>query len=99
MQLITKGDENDGDDVTSTHELTNEELVKYTAAFNKLKGSIEFDGRWGTQDNRDDHDPYVLYKDVLTVEEIDLLNEYMPGNEYGIHTFYGATVITGSYEL
>lgn len=104
--LLVKADENDADYVTEKRSISDDSLEKVREIINALKeGSkkVDRDGRtrieriaWGTGDCRaDDNDPYLLYalKGLLTIDEIEWFDQWLPHREHGIHTIESIEVI------
>lgn len=87
VQVYIKADTNDGDYITSEkrlYEKADIDTIRKVAAAIK---NCEAFHNWGMGEYcRDNESPYVVYKDVLTDDEIDLFNEYVPYGEYGIHS-------------
>lgn len=88
--LIIVGDENDADyitEITSVDETFDfERLEKISKTVQRSKQSHNW------MQNSDELDPYDLYKNILTDEEIDWLEEFIPQSEDGIHTIKSITL-------
>jgi hypothetical protein len=87
-EVVLKADTNDGDYVTSTSTVDVTAILKLESIIRNLKAAGEaYSITWGRGDMMGkDNDPRELYKDVLTSEEIEWLDEMLPFGEYGIHT-------------
>lgn len=82
--VIIEADYNDGDYITRTHEIENIETVEEIARiYNLIKPNH---CQWGRGDAGYDCRPEDLYDGILTLDEIDFFNSYLPHGEYGIHT-------------
>ncbi len=80
-ELVIEADTNDGDYVTSTNEITAEqveELKPILAAVKANKGH-----NWATGDIGDSSKEY---EGILTEDQIEWFNDLVPHGEYGIHT-------------
>lgn len=93
--IIIKADTNDGDYVYRMVEVDapiydreyRERLVRIGKALSETRGT------WGKGDQMDDgNDPFEVYKDTLSEEDIEWFNERTPSGEYGIHTVEAVTV-------
>lgn len=90
--IAVEADTNDADYVRS--------FIKLDKNFdiNRLKNIIEVlkqnDGTWYTGDLcYKDRDTRLIYKDKLTENDIDMMNSYIPGSDYGIHTITSIEII------
>jgi hypothetical protein len=93
--LFIQGDYNDGDYVSSKYKITDDDLQKIKEIVSVLKATSRGGGiRWETGDNIDKHDPYsYARRGILTIDEVELLNNYTPSHEHGIHTIDKIEVI------
>lgn len=94
--IVIEADINDADYITEFSVITDEDL-------NLLRPVIEVIKNCKQRPNWPDSDysnesPYELYEDVLTKEQIDLMRDYIPHGENGIHTIESIKVLTVSEE-
>lgn len=98
--LLIKADTNDGDYVTSEHEVEGflkDNLDVIVKVANAIKNCTNRHN-WQTGDC--EVTPLSeLYKDVLTEEDIDFFDEHTPYGEYGIHTIKSVRLLTVTEEL
>ena len=98
-QLIVTGDTNDGDYTTEityfdegdSIEYYNEDestsFIPYMDLINKLAKSLKKGYNWGNSEySGKDESPFVLYKDVLSEVDIDLLSSLVPSGIHSIKT-------------
>jgi len=87
LVLIT-GDMNDGDYKTVKHEVDKDtvEIIRKVAKV-VLKNN-KYDYNWPAYDLRKEYgNPYEMYKDELTQEEMDIFSGFVPsGGDYPIHS-------------
>ena len=95
--LIIKADTNDADYITSKNEVSDEQLELLQPVFKVLQEKrIEFlkSKNWGDRHNWEcgeidnGRTPEKLYIEtgLLTQEQVDMFEEYLPYDEYGLHT-------------
>ena len=89
--IIVEGDANDGDYITSKSIITDDKIEKLKVALSKIgSGRIP----WTTGDQAyGNKSPEVVYKDILSGEEIELVQEFVPYGEYGIHTIESIEIL------
>jgi hypothetical protein len=103
--VIIKADYNDADYVTEQSEITNspelEELVRKVAKCIKEQNkNHKYGNNWVTFDHiiKGFSPPQVMYKDILTQEEIEEFNSFVPYGENGIRTIVSIKILTVSDE-
>lgn len=79
-----KCDTNDADYISEFIPLSQEDkvLLEKLAEILKTKETR----RWGTNDCAERYNPHELYSEYFSEEEIDLISELLPYNEYGVHS-------------
>jgi hypothetical protein len=93
--IIISADTNDGDYVHDLKEVSESEYNEtYKDLLSKVSKAIsKRGGTWGRGEIQNRHnDPRIIYKDVLTEEEIDAFDYLAPHGEYGIHSIGSITV-------
>ena len=100
--IIIKADENDADYVYNFLEENQvrsidkviSTLKKLSAAMYENKVYNNIYHNWCTGERADmENSPYEMYKDMLTEEEIETVNEIVPFSEYGIHTIKSIRIL------
>lgn len=96
--IIIKADTNDGDYVTKKSEISDkliEELKPIIAIINEQHGD------WSTRWEVDDEDELAenVYKNVLTEDQIELFNDYVPNSELGVHTIESIEILEVANEI
>lgn len=102
IQVTIKADTNDADYVEVTHEFDEGSTFEFGTTeipvidfFRKIANAIQdFKDKnkwayhnWYASYNADDNEkPKEVYKEVLTEEEVDCFNEFIPRGENGIHS-------------
>ena len=81
-------DTNDGDYVTERNKITDEKIELIKQILPILK---EHHGNWPTGQCGIAHDIYT--KEELSSEQINMLNEYVPDGEYGVHTIEDIVIL------
>jgi hypothetical protein len=96
--IIMEGDINDGDMITEATVITNSEYKKHgygklttfdVELFRKIaKIVMDKNGKNGRYETNDQASTSLnnQYKDLLTEDEIEFFNDFVPYHEYGIHT-------------
>ena len=88
--MIITADTNDADYVKSENWVTEEDISEIKKVWEVVKDSVKVRGRgdynWWTVASSRQKGPYERYKDILTTEQLDIFNEYVPHPEGGIHT-------------
>lgn len=95
--LIIKADTNDADYITSKNEVTDEQLELLQPVFKVLQDrrklfektkNWDLRHNWETNEIDNGKTPQDLYVDegLLTEEQVELFVEFLPYDEYGIHT-------------
>lgn len=93
FELVITADTNDADYVTETHKVTQEDINKLAPIVQAIKtrnastrrGSGQYNWAVGELAGRREG-PGVVYKDILTEDQIEWFTELCPMGEYGIHT-------------
>jgi hypothetical protein len=90
-ELSITADTNDADYVTATHKVTMEKiqaLLPIIEVINKKTLELKNQRGYGHNfPNGEIGDPREVYsEEELTDEQIDLISDYLPYGEYGIHT-------------
>jgi hypothetical protein len=101
--IIMEGDINDGDMITEATVITNNEYKRYGKSiafdvelFRKIaKIVMDKNGKNGRYETNDQASTPLKnqYKDLLTEEELEFFNNFVPYHEYGIHTIYSIILI------
>ena len=94
--LVIIADYNDGDCISSKKEISDKKLLELEPVFKVLKAQQELTSHnWETDECSDKCTPKKLYIKTgkLTEEQVDLLDEYLPSGEYGIHTIQSIELI------
>jgi hypothetical protein len=88
--LLIKADTNDADYVISENIIKDDELEKILHIIDVVKtktasmtGWSRHNWPWGEYS---DNTPSELYEGLLTEDEIEMFQEYLPYGEFGIHT-------------
>lgn len=98
--LLVKADSNDGDYLYELSVISEEELIEFKNLFSKLQKNIYGRINWGRYDLLEpSNDPRIIYKDILTEDDIEFIEDYIPSGEYGIHTIESVKVIEIIEEL
>lgn len=99
--VIIKGDMNDADYKSVTHEVGEEEVELFRKVGKAINGWQKKNPHnrhnWDSTEYRRDGkpDPYEAYKDVLTVEEIDMFSDYVPsGGDYPVYMIEDLIIYT-----
>lgn len=80
FELVIEADENDADYVTSTNEVSTQDIVDLEPIIKVIKGKRH---NW---ENGERGNPWKKYKEILTKKQIDWFEDLIPHSEYGIHT-------------
>ena len=87
--LIIKADTNDADYITGICEIQpeDEQLIRKVAGVLRTESKKGCAGshNWETSEYGDER-PEDMYEDVLTQDEIETFDGYVPYGEHGIHT-------------
>lgn len=87
--ILIKADYNDGDYVTSKHEITDEQIELIKPVIKVIKDN---DGNYPIGDMSDSSNNAELF--YGHIEGFDLFEELVPYGEYGIHTIESIEIIT-----
>ena len=84
--IIIEADTNNGDYVTECSLINDNEIELLKPIVEAIK-NIDNDN-WETGECCCEHDPYGLYVEtkILTEEQVDWFQQFVPYGEYGIHT-------------
>jgi hypothetical protein len=93
MQLYIEviADTNDADYITERTEITREE-IEYILPVIKAIKECKAHYNWPKSDYRKS-DPYELYKDSCTEDQIEAFSELCPHGEQGIHTIESVNIL------
>jgi len=92
--LIVQADTNDGDYIHNISEVDEETLPVIRKAAKAIKNASKRHN-WGTSEYVDSNEhPSVLYKDILSQEELEIFGDFVPSGEYGIHTINSIQLLT-----
>lgn len=92
--LIITADTNDADYVDSIQEIDNETLEEIIGILNKIKESgkkTNYGIFWGKGEYCD-LSFEVEYEDILTEDELEFFDSFVPWGEHGIHTITSVEV-------
>lgn len=93
-KLTIVADENDADYVNESHSVSGEELERVNRIVAEIMQLSPTKDRfkWGKGElNNHRNDPYILYGDILTEEDIDWFDDLVPYGDDGVHTVDGIT--------
>ena len=87
--IVVKVDTNDADYAINTEEASREQVTKLAAVLDVVKRE-HHDHNWPRREDDDEETPESLYKEkgLLTQEEIDLIDEYIPHTDYPLRDVY-----------
>ena len=83
FRIIIKADSNDADYITGDNSINERELEVVKRVSSKL---ITNGHNWVTSEYSSEENPFKLYKDVLSKEDIEIFDDLVPYGEFGIHT-------------
>jgi hypothetical protein len=92
--LIVKADPNDADYIYESTMLSEEAYQALRPLLEKVASALKdctAQHNW-PEHERADQSPEGLYAGILTEEEVEKFREYVPSDEYGVHTIYAITV-------
>lgn len=104
--LYISADTNDGDYVSLKTPITEEELEKILPVIAVLKEKKEKNRGWASHNwvtldcarSAQDY-PENMYFGLLTPEQIEMFQEYVPYGQYGTHTIVEISIIEGLERL
>lgn len=97
IMLYIKADTNDGDYVTTFEEVTKEQIEELRPIVNAIK-NCKSSHNWGSGEFcSDEESPENIYKGILTEDQIELMEEYVPCGEHGVHTIDVIKLIRHNY--
>jgi len=105
--IIVTADENDGDYITNKSEITDTELELIKPVIKQLqlrkaklnedrnKNWNEYRHNWETGELINEKSPEKLYVEtgLLTQEQVNIFDKYVPDNEFGIHTIDSVEIL------
>lgn len=93
--LIIKVDTNDADYVENSQEVSLDQLEELRPVFKAIKNSKKRHN-WNVSEYRhsDEESPQEMYVNVLTEDQIDLMNEMTPATENGFHSIISIKLLT-----
>lgn len=108
--IIITADTNDADYITSKNEITDEILLELQLVIKCLQdryklyqetGEWKYNHNWEVGDFNNGYTPEELYIEtgLLTQDQVNLMNEFIPNDEYGIHTIESIEILTVIEEL
>jgi len=90
-KVIIEADENDADYISEMSDVKSDEDLEI---LRKVAGVIkkQSDGNWeNTEDSK--NPPAEMYKGLLTAEEIKKFDDFVPDNDYGVHTIVSIRIV------
>ena len=93
--ILVKSDENDADYITIKSPITDEDLEKVREIVSALRVLKPRGGiRWETGERKDKYSAqsYAI-RGILTLEETEFLEQYIPCGEHGTHTIESIEII------
>ena len=96
--VIVIGDTNDGDYIIEKNPITDKQISQLKTIISKLTGGYNnWDTRWEYADNN--QLATQVYKDVLSKEDFQLMQQIIPYGEYGIHTIESIEILVVTEEI
>ncbi len=100
FKLTIVVDHNDGDYVTGISKISAEDLEEFINPVAKALKEIRekrkntyFAHNWNRLvDSSNEESPYIMYKELLTHEQIDSFNDFLPYSENEIHSIHQISV-------
>ena len=89
--ILIEADTNDADYISNVNPISDEDIEILRPIIEVIKNCKQRHN-WTTSECNNDS-PNKLYKDLLTVDQIDIFSEYAPYGEYGIHTIESIEII------
>lgn len=83
--IVIEADTNDADYIEKSDFITDQDLNLIRPLLDALKKRESKRHNWVTSEYCDDQNPYEMYH-KFTEKQIDMMNQYVPYGEYGIHT-------------
>lgn len=97
--LIIKADTNDGDYITSEHEIKGWLLDKLDSLTKIASAIKDCSNHYNWPYGQCEGNPRAIYAGILTDDEIDFFNDLVPYGEWGIHTIESIRILTISEEI
>ena len=93
--IVVEADTNDGDYITEKSLISDEKIEQLKVALAKLGNQNGIP--WNTGDmvneKRGRLSPDTMYGEILTKQELDLIEEFVPHGEYGVHTIESMEIL------
>jgi len=97
-KILVKADTNDGDYITKVTDWTEKNYTTTYAKLIRICKAIKdckIGHNWQRGDCANDNQiPEIIYKDILSEEDIDFMDDLSPYGEYGIHTIESVKILT-----
>ncbi len=99
--IVVKADMNDADYIEASCEINETLLAELRPVFEAIKeySKVPLRGyasshNWETSEYGRNGGPKELYAGILTSHQIDLMNDYVPYGECGVHTIKSIKILT-----
>ncbi len=92
LYLEVVGDTNDADYISERTEITEDQLELIKPVIKAIKNS-KIRHNWATSEYAREPHPSEMYKDVVTEDQIEEFEQYVPHGEHGIHTIKSITLL------
>lgn len=89
--ILITADTNDGDYISNVSPISDEEIELFRPIIEVINNYPR--GHNWPNSEYDDESPEEIYEGLLTIEQIELMEEYVPYGEYGIHTVVSIEII------
>lgn len=97
--LEVKADTNDADYITSRIRILDEQIAELEPIFTAIN-NCKSNYNWGSGEYCDeDEHPYVVYQGILTEDQIDLFDQYVPHGEHGVHSIESVNILIVQEEI
>ncbi len=95
--IVVEGDTNDADYISNVGNIAENEIEiikKVASAIKSYDEEHKYGHNWPMFcDNNDMPAPYEIYKDILTEDDIECMDGYIPYGEYGIHSIKSIRIL------
>ena len=97
--VLVTADTNDADYITEIADkygTDSESIERLKEIIKTIKdsGRIDFYGiKWNNHEYKRDEPPEEMYRDILSFDDVEFLQGYLPYGEYGIHTIYKIRIL------
>lgn len=88
--IIVEGDTNDADYIRERTLITDKELKELKPIIKAIK-SCKKDHNWSNEYSNESVEE--IYKGMLTEDQLELFEDYVPHGEYGVHTITSIILI------